>query len=323
MLTTVLIALGVFACVLLVIQGAYAACCAPSRKEKESLRERLQVWPTGAEKSKPTGILRKSIISDQPWLNRWLPWLLNLDWFVRLHRQAKSSVPLGTYFLLSPALAVGGGLGCELFRLGPLVAFGGAVLGGALPFLYLYHQKRKRMAAFQRQLPEALDLIGRALRAGHAFFVGMKMVGDEFGEPIGPEFASASDEIAMGVAVPQALKNLAERADSLDMKFFVIAVNIQRETGGNLAEIIDSLSRVIRARFQLDAKVNALSAEGKLSAYVLFGLPFAMGFLLQMINPEYLHPLLADPFGHKLLMIAAVMMTIGAAIMKRMVSIRP
>ncbi len=323
MLETAVIALATFACMLLIAQGAYAALFKTSRKELDRLKARLQVWPMAQGDPARTDIVRRTLISDIPWVNAWLPRLFNLDPFTRLHRQAKSRIPLGTFLLLSPALAAMGFLGCQVFRLGLVLPLGFAALGAALPFGYLYQQKRTRMAAFQRQLPEALDLIGRALRAGHAFFVGMKMVGDEFGEPIGPEFASASEEIAMGVAVPQALKNLAERVESLDMKFFVIAVNIQRETGGNLAEIIDSLSRVIRARFQLDAKVNALAAEGKLSAYVLFGLPLAMGILLHLINPEYLQPLLTDPLGHKLLIMAGAMMTIGAVIMKRMVMIRP
>ena len=319
---TILIALGAFTCTLLLVQGAYVTLFGPSRKEAERLRERLQVWPTGPENPKKTDIVRQTIISNIPWLNDWLPRLFNLDWFTRLHRQAKSRIPLATYLFLSPLLAFAGLLPALLFRRGSLVALVLAVLGGALPFLYLNLQKKKRMAAFQRQLPDALDLIGRALRAGHAFLVGMKMVGDEFGEPIGPEFASASEEVSMGVAVPQALRNLAERVDCVDMKFFVIAVNIQRETGGNLAEIIDSLTRVIRARFQLNAKVSALSAEGKLSAYVLSGLPIAMGFLLHLSNPRYLQPLFTDPIGHRLLMVGFVLMTIGALIMKKMVTIR-
>lgn len=319
---TSLIALGAFACALLLVQGAYVTFFSPSRKEAERLRERLQVWPTGPDKPKQADIVRKTIFSNIPWLNTWLPRLFNLGWFTHLHRQAKSRIPLATYLFMSPALACTGLVVGLLLRRGPIVALGLAVFGSALPFLILYRQKKKRMAAFQRQLPDALDLIGRALRAGHAFFVGMKMIGDEFGEPIGPEFASASEEIAMGVTVPLALKNLAERVDSLDMRFFVIAVNIQRETGGNLAEIIDSLTRVIRARFQLDAKVNALAAEGKLSAYVLFGLPFAMGLLLHLLNPTFLRPLLTDPLGHKLLMVGAGMMTIGALIMKKMVTIK-
>jgi tight adherence protein B len=177
------------------------------------------------------------------------------------------------------------------------------------------------MAQFQRQLPEALELIARALRAGHAFFVGLKLVGEEFSEPIGPEFKRAFDEVSMGISVQQALQNLANRVDCLDLKFFVTSVSVQRETGGNLAEIIESLGHLIRKRFELYLKIKALSAEGKVSAIILFALPLVLGLLLYRMNPEYIGLLFTDPIGHTMLMTGSALMIIGAFITMKMVNI--
>jgi len=177
------------------------------------------------------------------------------------------------------------------------------------------------MAKFQRQLPEALELIARALRAGHAFFVGLKLVGEEFPEPIGPEFKRAFDEVSMGISVPQALQNLADRVDCIDVKFFVTSVSVQRETGGNLAEIIESLGHVIRKRFELYMKIAALSAEGRVSAIILFALPLVLGLFLYRMNPEYIGVLFTDPIGHTMLMTGSALMIIGAFITRKMINI--
>ena len=177
------------------------------------------------------------------------------------------------------------------------------------------------MAKFQRQLPEALELIARALRAGHAFFVGLKLVGEEFPEPIGPEFKRAFDEVSMGISVPQALQNLADRVDCLDVKFFVTSVSVQRETGGNLAEIIESLGHLIRKRFELYMKIAALSAEGKVSAIILFALPLVLGLLLYWMNPEYIGLLFTDPIGHTMLLTGSALMIIGVFITRKMINI--
>jgi tight adherence protein B len=178
------------------------------------------------------------------------------------------------------------------------------------------------MARFERQLPEALELVSRALRAGHAFSVGLKMVGDEAADPVGIEFRRVFEEIAMGGALPQALQNMTDRLDSLDLRFFVTSVLVQRETGGNLAEIIDLLAGMIRRRFELQLKVNALSAEGRFSGIILFGLPIVVGFLLYEMNPEYMGLLITDPIGQNLVMIGSFLMVTGAIVMKRMIAIK-
>jgi tight adherence protein B len=167
-----------------------------------------------------------------------------------------------------------------------------------------------------------MDLIARALKAGHALSGGLQLVGEEFGDPIGTEFERTVNEINFGVAVPEALKALARRVDCNDLKFFVMSVIIQRETGGNLAEILENIARLIRERFKLHGRIRVLSAEGKLSAIILVAIPFFLGFVLSIINPEYINTLFEDPIGIVLVIFACVMMAFGILMMKKMVAIR-
>jgi len=292
-----------------------------SRRGTDRAIERLQKW-SAPEVAAQLNIVRKESLSDIPWLNDALLTMRRFQPLRVLHRQADCRVPLGIFALGMPLL----GLTALLLALSmhqPMVlAFLVAVVLGSLPVGYLYWLKSQRMATFERQLPEALELVSRALKAGHAFSVGMKLVGEEAADPIGIEFRRVCDEISMGVALPHALKNMTDRLDCLDLRFFVTSVLVQRETGGNLAEIIDSLAGMIRKRFELQLKVNALSAEGRFSGILLFGLPIVVGFLLHMTNPEYMGVLFTDPIGQNLVMVGSFLMVTGAIIMKRMVAIK-
>ncbi len=178
------------------------------------------------------------------------------------------------------------------------------------------------MAKFQEQLPDALDLIARALKAGHAFSGGLRMVAEEFGDPVGTEFRKTLDEINFGVGVDQAMKNLARRVDCADLQFFVVSVIIQRETGGNLAEILEKIAALVRERFKLYGKVRTLAAEGKLSAIILIALPFLIAFYFFLIQPEYISLLFRDPIGIAMLAGASIMMVIGVLMMRKMIQIR-
>ena len=266
-------------------------------------------------------IVRNQSLSDIPWLHNLLVPIKKLDGLKRVHERGNNTLPFGTFLLASFLIAITTGLVCMQFHIHLVVTLICGVLGAVLPFLYLYWKKVRRMAKFQRQLPEALELIARALRAGHAFFVGLKLVGEEFSEPIGPEFKRAFDEVSMGISVPQALQNLADRVDCLDVKFFVTSVSVQRETGGNLAEIIESLGHLIRKRFELYMKIAALSAEGKVSAVILFALPLVLGLLLYWMNPQYIGLLFTDPIGHTMLMTGSALMIIGAFITRKIINI--
>ena len=164
--------------------------------------------------------------------------------------------------------------------------------------------------------------MARSLRAGHAFSTGLKLAADEFDDPLGPEFSLTLDEINYGLGVPEALKNLVNRVDCMDLNFFVIAVILQRETGGNLAEVMENIAHLIRERFKLFGQIRTLAAEGKLSMYVLLSLPFFVAGALFISRPNYITKLFTDPVGKVMCIVALFMMLIGAIVMKRMVNIK-
>ena len=177
------------------------------------------------------------------------------------------------------------------------------------------------MKKFQAQLPEALDLMARSLRAGHAFSTGMKLAADEFDDPLGPEFSTTLDEINFGLGVPEALINLTNRSNCQDLNFFAISVILQRETGGNLAEIMQNIASLIRERFKFYGKVKTLAAEGKFSAIILFLLPFAVAGALFVVNTAYIMTLYKEHIGRILCGVAFVLMIFGALVMRKIVDI--
>ena len=316
-----LIGLGIFGTILLFFQGCAAAHRLLFPAGTDRAVERIKQW-SNPVKTADVEIVKKDVLSDIPWLNKFLASAQRFQPLRTLHRQADHKTSLGVFVLAMPVLALTGFMAVQFLR-GPLLfAIFAATIAGALPAGYLYWKKQKRMAMFERQLPDALELVSRALRAGHAFSVGLKLVGDEAADPVGIEFRRVFDEVSMGVALPQALQNMTERLDSVDLKFFVTSVLVQRETGGNLSEIIDSLADLIRQRFELQLRVRALSAEGRFSGIILFFLPLVVGGGLFVMNRDYMSTLFTDPIGQNMLVVGSILMVIGAIIMKRMVMIK-
>jgi tight adherence protein B len=318
---TALIALGIFTTVLLLAQAAMAMHRAMFRQGTDRAVERLQQWSVAG----PVGqldIVRKESLSEIPWLHEFLVKARQIQPLRLLHQQADCRTPLGMIVLTIPILACGAMLVGHFLLLSLLLKLLLAGLSGGAPVGYLYWCRHRRLSLFEQQLPDALELVSRALRAGHALSVGLKLVGEETVDPVRKEFRRVYEEVSMGVALPQALQNMTERINSVDLRFFVVSVLVQRETGGNLAEIIDSLAGLIRQRFELALKVRAISAEGRLSAVILFGLPIVIALLLYKLNPEYISLLFTDPMGQHFATIGSILMVLGAAVMKRMVMIR-
>lgn len=201
----------------------------------------------------------------------------------------------------------------------------GWIIGGAaglmVPFVYVKVKRTRRLRAFEETFPEALDLVARALKAGHAFATGLKMVADEMDEPVGPEFRKTFDEQNFGLPLKDALANMTERIPLLDMRFFATAVLIQRETGGNLSEILENLAHVVRERFKILRQVRVYTAHGRLTGYVLLALPAFLSVALMFINPEHMQLLFSHPIGRMMLMGAVVMQTIGYFWIKQVVKI--
>jgi len=196
-----------------------------------------------------------------------------------------------------------------------------AVLGLVLPILVVAVLRGRRMSRFEQVFPEALDLLGRAVRVGHAFTSGVEMVSKECPEPVATEFRTTFDEQNLGLPVRDALLNLAARVPSVDVRFFVTALLIQKETGGNLAELLDELARVIRERFRIHREVRVKTAQGRLTAIILIGLPIILLLALRIMNPGYVGVLFSDPVGPKILIGAATLQVIGAAIIWKIVHI--
>jgi tight adherence protein B len=203
----------------------------------------------------------------------------------------------------------------------PVTAVGLALLVLVAPYLALRYMENAQFNKFQDQLPEALDLLARALRSGHAMTSGLEMVATEMEDPIRSEFGAAVDEINLGLTFQEAFENLCARVPSTDLRFFAISVIIQRETGGNVAEILDNISRLIRERIQFARQVKALTAEGRFSAMVLIFLPIVLFIYIYFVNYKYISQLWKDPIGIYMLIGAVVAQIIGAAVIKRIVAI--
>jgi len=225
------------------------------------------------------------------------------------------------------ALSIGLGgvlymLSLALSAIGPLIGIPLALIGACIPFLYLLKKENERLTKFESQLPEALDFLSRALRAGHGLTAALAMVGDELKEPISKEFKTTFDEINFGLSFNQAISNLALRVNSPDLNFFVVALLIQRETGGNLAELLENLSKTVRERMKLMGKVKVISAEGRLSGVVISLMPFVMAGLMTLVNAEYMSPLWQTPTGNKMVLIGLSMMGFGVFWISRVVKVK-
>jgi tight adherence protein B len=235
--------------------------------------------------------------------------------------QSGVKVSISALLLISLGCAiVAGFLTAAMFKLSIGWLFGG-IAGAAAPWIYLRIKRTKRLHTFEEAFPEALDLVSRALKAGHAFATGLKMVADEMPEPIGPEFRKTFDEQNFGLALKDALANLTVRVPLLDVRFFSTAVLIQRETGGNLSEILENLSHVVRERFKILRQVRVHTAHGRLTGYVLLALPVFLVIALSFINPEHMQLLFKERIGHMLLAAAAVMQVAGYFWIKQVVKI--
>jgi tight adherence protein B len=313
----------IFIALLLLLEGAYMMWRSHRGPQAMKLRTRLHALAATRDRTPQTQLLRQRMLSDLPNMDRFLqsvPRLRALDRFIL---QSGLDWTVSKLLSASLVLAILGWAGMSLVARQPVLTSAAVgVLLGALPWLYVRHRKNKRLARFERQLPEALDLITRALRAGHAFPAALKMAGEEMEQPVAGEFATVHDEVNFGVSLQQALGHLSERVPSTDLRYFVVAVLIQRESGGNLTEILSNLSRLIRERLKLMGRVRVLSSEGRLSAWILGLMPFFLAGVMNLVNPEFMRPLWTDPLGILFIEYTLSLMLIGVVIMRKIIKIR-
>lgn len=203
----------------------------------------------------------------------------------------------------------------------PVFGLALTVLGGTLPYLWLRRQKKKRIDRFEESFPEAIDLLGRAVRAGHAVSTGLQMVAEEIGGPVSEEFRVVFEEQRYGLPMEESLLGLVDRLDSMDVKIFVTAILIQRDVGGNLAEILDNISHTIRERFKIQRQVRVFTAQGRMTGYLLAVLPVALGAIIYVMSPEYMGVLFEPGIGRLLISVAVVLQITGYLIIRRIVTI--
>lgn len=266
-------------------------------------------------------LARDEMLSSVPVFHRLM---LHWSWSTRLQEylaQAGFRMKVGKLILLSAVLGLGTyQLVVHFYPQFPIAAAVGLAMTG-LPFAVVGWRRQQRLRQFEERFPEALDLLGRAVRAGHAFTTGLEMIAKESTEPVAGEFHTTFEEQNFGLPLRDALLNMTERVPIIDVRFFVTAVLIQKETGGNLAEILDGLSRVIRDRFRIYREVRVRTAQGRLTAGILIALPIFMMIVLTMLNPTYMKVLFEDPKGPAVLTIAATMQVIGSLMLWKIIHI--
>ena len=311
-----------FFAVVMFIEGTFLVWNAYKGPEAKRVEKRLRAMSAVGTDSPSASFIKQRLLSKMPFLDRILLEVPRIHTLDRLLQQSCFRLSVAGFLGLTLVAVAVGFILSLLFHFFAPVAFAVCVATGCLPLLYILKAKSKRMNTIEQQLPGALDLMARGMQAGHAFPSALKMVGDECPEPVAGEFHIVFDEINYGISAQDALVNLTKRVPSADLQYFVISVLIQRGTGGNLAELLGNISTLIRERQKLLGAVRVLSAEGRLSAWILSLLPFVLAFVIHAINPGFLSVLFTDPVGPMLIGGALVMMVLGIIWMRRIIRIR-
>jgi tight adherence protein B len=319
-LSLILFAVVAFLAVVLSLEGMYNLWASNSSPEAKRIAARLQAL--SGETIALASIERTRQQSRLPRLNALLG---NIQAGRRIQRFiAASAMGVSAAELVSISVVLGL-IGLFLPAVLGKPPIFGAVLGlglAVLPWWRVASRRKTRIERIERQFPEALDLMSRSMRAGHSFPSAVKMVADEMPEPLGRDFRILFDEMNYGVPTNEALAHLADRVPVPDVSYFVVAVMIQRESGGNLAELLDKIAFIVRERLKLLGEVRTLSAEGKLSAIILTALPFGVGLVVNIVNPEFMAVLWTDPAGLRMVGLALFMMLLGILWMRSIIQIR-
>jgi len=276
-----------------------------------------------AAKNAKQALLKESVLQET-WQSKFdfVEFLVNHFNLRLLFEQADAPLTVQQFLVLSAGLGVGGGMCALIANLNPGVAL---LIGGCcapLPLSWMLFRRKRRFAKFARQLPDAMELIARALRAGHSLASGFNLVSDEMTDPIGREFGRVFEEQNLGIAIDEALDTMTKRIPNLDLRFFATAVILQRQTGGDLAEILDKIGSLVRERFKIWGQVQALTGEGRLSGVVLLAMPPVLFLAVYRLNPEYEMSLFHDPMGQKMLTGTVVLQLLGALVIRKIVNIK-
>jgi tight adherence protein B len=320
-LVFVVVALGVFAVASLLDQRSAQA---------RLLRERLATVQEASDRqpSEELALLRDEMLSKIPALDNLLRRSTRISNLQPFLEQANLKIRAGNILVMcvvsALALAVMGFLLAGSLPPNQALTFAalGLVVGAIMPYSYASYRRNKRFQKFEELFPEAIDTLARAVRAGHAFTTALELIANELSEPVASEFRKLFEEQKFGLPVRDALMNLADRMPLVDVKFFVTAVMLQRETGGNLAEILDNLSYVIRERFKIMRQVRVYTAQGRLTMMLLMGLPPVIVVTMLLTSPMFIRPLFADPIGHTLVVAGIVLQTLGYFVIRKIIQIQ-
>jgi tight adherence protein B len=293
-------------------------------EQGRTIRERLQSVDQAAQRgpSEELALLRDDLLSGIPALNRLLAKSQRISRLQRLLSQADIKLRAGKFLLITACSGAFAWLMATVVIRQLLFSVPFAVAGVAIPFVFVVSRRSKRFHKFEEIFPQAMDFLARAVRAGHAFPTALEMITTEIPEPVAGEFRILFEEQKFGLPIRDALLNLAERVPLIDVKFFVTTVVLQRETGGNLAEILDKLSYVMRERFKILRQVKTFTAQGRMSMMLLMALPPGLVLLLSVMNPEFIRPLYKEPIGHLMIAVGATMQFIGYLLIRKIIQIK-
>jgi tight adherence protein B len=318
-----LIALLVF---IVVALGAFAVgSLIDQRNERARLiKDRLATVQKAPERQpdEELALLRDEQMSKIPALDSLLRRSARVSAVQDALLQAGMKFRAGNFLLLCLLCGAVCGLAAITWSRNPAIGWAALIIGFFLPYSVVSYRRQKRFEKFEELFPEAIDTLARAVRAGHAFTTALEMISNEIAEPLSSEFRKLYEEQKFGMPVRDALMNLTERIPLVDVKFFVTAVMLQRETGGNLAEILDNLSYVIRERFKIQRQVRVHTAQGRLTMAMLMAMPPVVVGILLVFSPEFVRPLFVDPIGHALLVASIALQTIGYFVIRKIIKIQ-
>lgn len=285
-------------------------------RQRRDLSSRLEevVFERAISDSEGGRLLRKA---RERTTARALPWLADLELLI----EQSGGGSLRALIISGVGLVFATGFAALVFSGSLLVAVPFAIVGGVLPYAYLRMKRRRRFRAFEEGLPEAIDLMTRAIRAGHPFSSGLGMVAEESPQPVAGEFQRLFDEMRFGMPFDDAVMGMTDRVPLVDARMFATAILVQKEVGGNLAEILDNLANTIRSRFSIRRQLRVITAQGRLSGYILSVLPVAVGFGIWLLSPDFMEPLLASSTGHAMIVAALVAQVLGYLWIRRIVNI--
>jgi tight adherence protein B len=322
-MSATLIALVIF---VLVAAAVFAAVSVLDQRNARArlIKERLTEERKGPERAPEDelALVRDEQLSQIPALDNLLRRSARVSEIQKTLAQAGMEMRAGNFLGLSALTGVVATILAYAFSKRIEIAWIAMLVGFLLPYSYASFKRGKRFQRFDELFPEAIDTLARAVRAGHAFTTALEMITNEIGEPVASEFRQLYEEQKFGMPVRDALMNLTERVPSVDVKFFVTAVMLQRETGGNLAEILDNLSYVIRERFKIQRQVRVYTAQGRLTMALLMGMPPIIVAVMMALNPGFIRPLFSDPIGHTLLVAGITLQTVGYFVIRKIIRIQ-